>query len=122
MKWSAQKTFLWWVLKGNLIVWAINGVLFIVLGLTGLSLSTLVARGFLSKVSFLETGVAFLLAGVLAFSGSVLPNKAREQIFKTADEPWSIEKLRRSEKKANKFVALALFLFLESMLIAFLGL
>jgi len=118
----ASKTYLIWVLKGNLVVWAINGILFAVMGLLGYDWATLVAAGFFSKVTFLETGASFLIGGALAFSGSVLQSKAKEQILKTADEPWSMEKLRKGEKRANKFIVLAIILFVESLFVAFLGL
>jgi predicted metal-binding membrane protein len=111
-----------WFLKGNLVVWAVNGVLFAVLGLSGFGWANLIVSGYFSKITFVETGVAFLVGGALAFSGSLLPNKAREQILKTADEPWSMEKLRRGEKRANKCIILALILFVESLLVAFAGL
>jgi len=110
-----------WFLKGNLVVWAVNGVLFAVLGVSGFGWGNLIVSGYFSKITFLETGAAFLVGGALAFSGSLLPNKAREQILKTADEPWSMEKLRRGEKKANKYIILALVLFVESLLVALVG-
>ena len=118
----ASQTRLIWFLKGNLVVWAVNGVLFAILGLSGFGWANLIVSGYFSKITFVETGVAFLVGGALAFSGSLLPNKAREQILKTADEPWSMEKLRRGEKRANKCIILALILFVESLLVAFAGL
>jgi len=122
MNGPTMKAYIVWVLKGNLVVLVINGILFTILGLPlGLGLTNLAALGFFSKITFLETGVSFLVGGALAFSGSVLPSKAKEQILKTADEPWSMEKLRKSEKKANRFIVLALILFAESLLVALLG-
>jgi hypothetical protein len=117
----ASQMHLIWFLKGNLVVWVINSVLFAVLGLSGFGWANLIASGYFSKITFLETGAAFLVGGALAFSGSLLPNKAREQILKTADEPWSMEKLRKSEKRANKYIILALILFVESLLVALVG-
>jgi hypothetical protein len=117
----ASQRYLIWFLKGNLVVWSINGVLFAILGFSGFGWSTLIGSGYFSKITFLETGAAFLVGGALAFSGSLLPNKAREQILKTADEQWSMEKLRRSEKRANKYIIMALVLFVESLLVAFMG-
>jgi len=114
--------YLIWLVKGNLVVWAINGVLFAILGLSGSGWTNLITSGYFSKITFLETGVTFLVGGALAFSGSILPNKAREQILKTADEPWSMEKLRKSEKRANKYILLALILFVESLLVTLMGL
>jgi hypothetical protein len=117
----ALQMLLVWFLKGNLVVWAINGVLFAIMGLSGSSWVNLIASGYFSKITFLETGATFLVGGALAFSGSLLPSKAREQILKTDNEPWSMEKLRRGEKRANKYIMLALILFVESLLVAFMG-
>jgi hypothetical protein len=119
---SSSQMYLIWFLKGNLVVWVLNGVLFAVLGLSGFNWVNLIGSGYFSKITFLETGAVFLLGGALAFSGSILPSKAKEQILKTTDEPWSMEKLRKSERKANKYIILALILFLESLLVASLGL
>lgn len=118
---SSLKAYSTWLLKGNLIVWAVNGIIAVVLGLIGLGFDGLVSYGYFSKIAFLETGIAFLIGGAMAFSGSVLPNKAKEQIFKSPGEPWSMEKLRDSEKKANRFIVLAVILFVESIIISFLG-
>lgn len=109
-----------WILQRNLIIWAINGMLFAVLVLSGFSLTNLALSGYFSKMALLETGVSFLVGGALAFSGSILPNKAKEYVHKS-DEQWSIEKLRKSEKRANKYIFLAVILFTESILISFFG-
>ncbi len=71
-------------------------------------------------MTLLETGLSFLLAGALAFSGSVLPNKAREQVFKS-DEKWSIVKLKNSEKRANRYIILAVILLAESIIVSLFG-
>ena len=110
-----------WLLKGNLIVWAINAIILAILGLFASSLSNIVYSGYFSKITLLETGIAFLIAGAMAFSGSVIPNKAREQIFKSSSEEWSMEKLRKSEKRANRYIILAVILFLEALIISFFG-
>ena len=118
----AFKTYLIWLLKGNLVIWVVNTMLFALFALLGFGWANLVVLGYFSKITFLETGAAFLIGGALAFSGSILPSKAKVQILKTADEPWSMEKLRKSEKKANKFIVFALILFVESLVVALLGL
>ena len=64
-----------WVLKGNLIIWAINAVLFGLLGLSGYSWNTLMVSSYFSKIALLETGICFIVCGALAFSGSVLPRQ-----------------------------------------------
>jgi hypothetical protein len=116
---SSWQRQLIWVLKGNLIIWTVNALLFAILILSGYSLNNLASSGYFSKITFAETGVSFLVAGALAFSGSVLPSKTKEYVLKS-DEQWSIEKLRKSEKRANKYIILAVILFVESILISFL--
>ena len=110
------KSFLW-VLKANLVIWVINSALlgvFFLIGVRGAS------SGFFSKIMLLETGVSFLVGGAVAFSGSALPSKAKGQILRK-DEDWSIEDLRSSEKKANKYLILAVILFVECLVASFLG-
>lgn len=89
----------------------------------GLALSHLNA-GFLSyyfsKVLFLETGLALLVGGALAFLGSASTGKSRELINKNHEE-WSIDKLRRCEKRANKYFMIAAIWFVQSILISFVG-
>jgi hypothetical protein len=109
-----------WILQRNLIIWAVNGLLFVILVLLGSSLTNLIFSGYFSKITLLETGVSFLVGGALAFSGSILPSKAKEYVHKS-DEQWSIEKLRKSEKRANKYIILAVILFAESILVSFFG-
>ena len=116
------KNLVIWVLEADLAVWGINVLIFGVFLLLGNSWSALFLSGFFSKVSLLETGVLFLIGGVIAFSGSVLPSKTKEHLFKMEDERWSIEKLRRSERKANKYIILAAVLLIEAVAISFLGL
>ena len=106
-----------WFLKANAVVWAINSSLLAILLLLGFSW---VNSGYFSKITLFETGISFLVAGALAFSGSALPSKAREVVLKSGEQ-WSIEKLRRSEKRANKYIVLAAILLVESILISFLG-
>jgi hypothetical protein len=83
-------------------------------------LTNLASSGYFSKITLLETGIAFLIGGAIAFSGSIFPSKAKEHVLKS-DEKWSIERLRESEKRANKYIFLAVFLFVESIIISFLG-
>lgn len=113
-------TWFIWLGKANLIVWTINAVVFVVLAGVISGWVALFSSGYFSKITLLETGIAFLVAGAIAFSGSVLPSKAKEYGRKTGEE-WSVDKLRKSEKKANKYIVLAIILFLESLLISFLG-
>jgi hypothetical protein len=80
----------------------------------------LAVSSYLSIITLLETGLALLIGGSLAFSGAALPNKMKGQIQKS-DEQWSIEKLKSSEKRANKYLILAAVMFAECLLVSFLG-
>jgi len=117
---SSWRTLLVWLLKATLIVWAFNALLLAVLSMSGYTFANLIISGFLSKMLLLETGVAFLIGGAMAFSGSVLPSKAKEHLLKS-EEKWSIEKLKKNEKTANKYIVLAVFLFVNSLIISILG-
>ncbi len=110
-----HKSFIW-VLKANAVIWVINVVLFIIL-FFGFSW---VISGYFSKITLLETGISFLIGGAMAFSGSALPAKAKDQILRK-DEPWSIDSLRSSEKRANKYLILAVIVFIECLAASFLG-
>ena len=109
-----------WILKGNLVVWSINSIMFAILISSGYTSDALVFSGYFSKMTLLETGICFLLGGAVAFSGSVSTSKTKEYI-RRSDEHWSIEKLRSSEKTANKYIALAIVLFFESLAVSVLG-
>jgi hypothetical protein len=109
-----------WILRGNLVVWSVNALLFVTLVMSGSILSSLVSSGYFSKMTLLETGICFLVGGAIAFSGSVSSTKIKELIRKS-DEQWSIDKLHKSEKRANKYIALAILLFVESLVVSFLG-
>ena len=109
-----------WLLKGNLIVWTINSLIFAILIIMGSTWNSLLFSSYFTKITLLETGIFFLAAGAIAFSGSVLSSKTKEIVRKTSDE-WSLENLRNSEKKANKFIALAIILLIESIIISIFG-
>ncbi len=117
---SLHNAFIWY-LKGNFIIWLINSLLFAILMITGSNWVNLVSSGFFSKIALLETGISFLVGGAIAFSGSFLQSKTKDYIHKT-DEKWSIDNLRRNEKKANKYIFLAIVLLIESIIISLLGL
>jgi len=76
--------------------------------------------GYFSIITMFETGISFVIGGAIAFSGSILPSKAKEYALKS-DGEWSIEKLRKSEKIANKYIMMAVLMFIESVIISFLG-
>ncbi len=110
-----------WILKVNLIIWVVNGLLSGILVLSGWNINEFLSYRFFSIVTLLETGVAFLIAGAFAFSGSVLPSKAKEYARKSEGR-WSMETLKKSEKKANGYIVLAAVLFAESLLVSIIGL
>ena len=109
-----------WFLKANLIIWVINGLLFGIFVALNSSWSSDAFSNYFSKITLLETGISFLAGGVLAFSGSILPSKTKEYI-RNSEEHWSIEKLKKSEKRANKYLVLAVILLIESIILGFLG-
>ena len=117
---SNLRMWMIWILRGNLVVWSVNVLLFVILVSLGSVLSGLVSSGYFSKMTLLETGICFLVGGAIAFSGSVSSSKIKEYIRKS-DERWSIERLRKSEKRANKYIVLAILLFAESLIVSFLG-
>lgn len=109
-----------WILKANLIIWAINALVLGILIPSGSSPASLVFSHYFSIITLLETGVAFFIGGAIAFSGSILPGKVKDYAHKS-NERWSVDKLRESERRANRYLVLALILFAESVLISFLG-
>lgn len=109
-----------WQLKVNVALWALNGLTVVIISLASLSFQQLIESAFFSKLALLETGIALVVGGVIAFSGSVSASKAKELVLKS-NETWSIEKLKASEKRANKYFLLALIFFAESLLISLFG-
>ncbi len=110
-----------WLFKANLILWTINAIILVFAVGFGRSLEGLLSSRFLSVLTLLETGAALIVAGAIAFSGSASTGKVKEIIRKT-EETWSIEDLRKSEKRANKYIVFAATVFLEALVISFLGL
>ena len=115
---QAEHSLLKWEIKLNAIIWAANFLIFVILTLA--VHNTALMSAYFSKISFLETGITFLVGGIIAFSSSVLPSKAREYVSKK-EEHWSIDTLKIGEKRANKYLLLATMLFVESILISVLG-
>jgi hypothetical protein len=114
------QTYAIWLLKANLVIWAINGMLLPVLVLFGYNISSLISSDYFSKITFFETGVALLIGGALAFLGSASASKNKELITKTQEE-WSIDQLKKSEKKANKYLIFAVIMFAQSILLSLWG-
>ena len=116
---SNLRTWIIWILEGNLVVWSLNTLFFVILVSSGYALIDLISSGYFSKMTLLETGICFVAGGAIAFSGSASASKTKEYVLKS-DEKWSIEKLRKNEKRANKYIALAILLFVEALIVSFL--
>ena len=81
-------------------------------------ITNLVASGYFSRILLLNSGIVFLVGGLIAMSSSIFPSKIREHIFH-AKEAWSPEEHKKSEAKANLYLILGILLFIESILAAF---
>jgi len=114
----AWKSLLKWTIKNTLIIWVANVLIFTIITLLDQNVSVLSA--FFTKAALFETGIAFLVGGIMAFSSSALPSKAREHISKS-EQQWSIDNLKAGERKANKYLLLAVVLFVQSLIISILG-
>jgi hypothetical protein len=109
-----------WELKAISLISLINGIVVLVLILIGNDFQTLLSATILSKLTLLESGIIFLIGGIIAFSGSVSASKSKEVLLKS-NEQWSIEKLKSSEKAANNYLLLALIILVISIIISVLG-
>ncbi len=95
---------------------------FIVFAILFFSNWTGLLTAYFSKALFLETGISFLIGGIIAFSSSALPTKTKEYISKSEEKQnWSIETLKQGEKRANKYILLAVVLFIQSIIISLFG-
>jgi hypothetical protein len=109
-----------WELKAIALIWLINGIVVLMLILMGNDFQTLLAATIFSKLTLLESGITFLIGGIIAFSGSVSASKSKEVLLKSREQ-WSIEKLKLSEKTANNYLLLALIILVISIIISILG-
>jgi hypothetical protein len=117
---AAWKKLALWELKAIALIWLINGIIVITLTLMGNNFQTLLSSAIFSKLTLLESGITFLTGGLIAFSGSVSANKSKEILLKSSEQ-WSIEKLKSSEKTANKYLLLAFTILVISIIISVLG-
>jgi hypothetical protein len=117
---TVRKNLALWELKASSLIWLINGLVVLTLILIGNDFQTLLAGTIFSKLALLESGIAFLTGGIIAFSGSVSASKSKEVLFKSSEQ-WSIEKLKSSEKTANNYLLLALIFLVVSIIISVLG-
>ena len=108
-----------WEIEATIILWIINVIVFVIFTF-GVSGFQLISSSLFSTLTFVETGVILLAGGIIAFSGSVYASKSKEFISKT-EEHWTVHKLRSREKQANKYLLLAVLLFLQSIIISFFG-
>jgi hypothetical protein len=109
-----------WELIANFVLWAVNAIFIATLGLVYGSFQYFTSSAFISMILLLECGLNFVVGGVIAFSGSVSASKTQDLIQKS-DKPWFVEKLKTSEKRANKYLILAVIIFLESLIVSFFG-
>lgn len=109
-----------WVLRVNFIFLAIDLLLLLFLSMfLKVTIFTLVEGGFFSLILLLDSGIIFLMGGIVAMSSSIFPSKVREHVLHS-DEKWSLEKHKKSEKKANLYILAGIFLFLESLVSSFI--
>ncbi|MGD0645807.1 MAG: hypothetical protein ABSA75_12955 [Candidatus Bathyarchaeia archaeon] len=109
-----------WLAKANGFVWLINLLILFFATLLGHNGLLLITNGFLSLLLLLETGLSLLVAGAVAFSGAIFPSKIREYVFHSEGEKWSIEQLKKEEKKAAPYIVLAAVLFVQSLVVSLL--
>jgi hypothetical protein len=109
-----------WILKANVIALVVDLVfLALLVVLMNLDVFVLIRDGYFPKMLLLEAGIVFLIGGVVAMSSSIFPSKVREH-FLHSEEKWSIEKLRKGEKKANLYILTGILLFTESVVASYL--
>jgi len=109
-----------WEIKAIMILWIINFLVFVVFTFL-MNGFQIISSALFSKLTFVETGMALIAGGIIAFSGSVSASKSKEFISKT-EQHWTLDKLRSREKQANKYLLLSALLFLQSIIISFAGL
>jgi hypothetical protein len=108
-----------WILKVDVIVFAADfAFLALLVALMGLDIFVLIRTGYFPKMLLLEAGIAFLVGGGIAMASSIFPSKVKEHFLHSEEdgEEWSIEKLRRGEKKANLYILTGVLLFIESLI------
>ncbi|NIW80485.1 MAG: hypothetical protein GWN16_13960 [Calditrichae bacterium] len=121
MPWNWRRS-IFWVLKVNFIFLAINLLSLLFLSLFfKVGVFTLAKDGFFSMVLLFESGIIFLVGGLVAMSSSIFSSKIREYVFHSG-EKWSKEKHERSEARAILYILTGIVLFLESLASVFLGL
>jgi hypothetical protein len=111
---------LFWALKVNFIIIVIDLILLAIgLLLQNASIIAPIRRDFVMILLLLESALVFLTGGAVAMSTSIFPTKIREHFFRSK-EKWSAEKHKKSEARANLFILVGIFLFVESLGLAFI--
>jgi hypothetical protein len=119
MPWNWRRSVTW-ILKVNLAFLIINLLLLPFLSsFFKVSVLSLVRDGFFSMLLLLDSGIIFLVGGLIAMSSSIFPSKVREYVFHS-DEKWSQEKHKKSQMKANLYILMGVLLFLESIVSGFM--
>jgi hypothetical protein len=104
-----------WILKVNISLLIID---FLMLTLMSFFLKVNILNPMVfSMLLLLESGITFLVGGILVISSSIFPSKIREQIFHS-EERWSLEKHQRTQKKANQYILVGVFLFFEALILS----
>jgi hypothetical protein len=104
-----------WALKANAVIVILDLIILAVwLLLQNANLIAPLRRDFFTVLLLLESALAFLAGGAVAMSASASTTKIKEYFFRSK-EKWSAEKQKKSEARANLYILVAIFLFLESI-------
>jgi hypothetical protein len=110
---------LFWALEVNFVILIIDAILFAIgFVLQSASIIAPLRRDFVIVLLLLESALVFLTGGAVAMSTSIFPTKIREHFFHSKEE-WSAEKHKKSEARANLYILVGIFLFVESLGLAF---
>ena len=111
---------LFWALKVNFAIVVIDAILLAIgFVLQSASIIAPLRRDFVIILLLLESALVFLTGGAVAMSTSIFPTKVREHFFRSKEE-WSAEKHKKSEARANLYILVGIFLFIESLGLAFI--
>jgi len=110
---------LFWALEVNFVILIIDAILFAIgFVLQSASIIAPLRRDFVIILLLLESALVFITGGAVAMSTSIFPTKIREHFFHSKEE-WSAEKHKKSEARANLYILVGIFLFVESLGLAF---
>jgi len=110
---------LFWALEVNFVILIIDAILFAIgFVLQSASIIAPLRRDFVIILLLIESALVFITGGAVAMSTSIFPTKIREHFFHSKEE-WSAEKHKKSEARANLYILVGIFLFVESLGLAF---